>query len=286
MVPSLCVTTLLPSICPNKTPPLSAHHDRHLDSIQQEPEYPDTVSFSTQHTNLACGSRPSSRFDQQGPEESHLKLETEDMEEPVSGTPRVPDQTSRALDSQASHLCQACLSALTMDDLEVGRIYPHHSSVRSLLDAHRRRCYLCSPRLRSMRDENLEILQLLAEGKMPDPTDGSSSLPTHGDLSSACNTRDEIRRLWIDGVRKDGFVSLTGLSIKSHDDYIMWIEIRLNPDYDAALPGGINLYEAHPSTWMEVMAALWYLKRTFIITGKGPSGPSNWLRTRQRMTDS
>lgn len=250
-------------------PPLSAHQNRHLDSTKQKAEQ----LWTLHSTYNSCGSRTSSRFDQTGTEESRLAME--DVEEPVSRTPRVPDQAARALDSQASHLCQACLSALTMHDLEGGRTYPHHSSLRSFLDACQRRCYICSPFLLDIPEEYHRILQLLAEGKLPEPTDESNSISTDEDFPSAIGYRR-----WKSSIRKDELVSLSGLRIERRPGNIMEIVLCLNPDYDEALPAGIKLYEAHPRVWSSVSDTIWFHHGPVIITDKGSSGPFNWLLPR------
>lgn len=199
------------------------------------------------------------------------------MKEPINATPRLPEQTS--VDSQPSHFCQACLSALTMDELEVGKTYPHHRSLRSFLDAHQMKCYICSHLLHFISEHEHKALQLLAEGKMPEPTydDSDSSLSDHSSLPSTHETMDGLEHLWRFACG-GSYVSLTGLGIHSFGD-TMEIKIRLNPAYDEALPAGIKLYEATPSIWNRVSKSLLHARPPLIITPKGPSRPSNRLRT-------
>lgn len=197
------------------------------------------------------------------------------MEEPANATPHVSEETS--LDNQPSHLCQACVSALTMDELEVDRIYPHHRSLRSFLDAHQMGCYICSRLLHRISDHDHYSLQLLAEGKMPEPAHGDPdcSPSDRRFLRSTHRTMNRIERGWRLRAHGGSFVSLTGLRI----DDLMEIEIRLNPAYDGALSAGKKLYEAAPSIWKDVADSFHYADAPVIITAKGPSGLSNQLRT-------
>lgn len=198
--------------------------------------------------------------------------------EPVNATPREPEQT--AVDSQPSHLCHACVSALTMDKLEVDRTYPHHRSLRSFLDAHQMKCYICSHLLHLISEHQHKALQLLAEGKMPEPTHEDSDCSSSDDssLPSMQKTMDEMEYSWRYHARGGSYVSLTGLRVHIDED-TMKIAILLNPAYDEALPAGIKLYEATPSIWNDVSDSLFYANSPLIITAKGPSRPSNRLRT-------
>lgn len=200
------------------------------------------------------------------------------MEEPINATPRLPEQTS--VDRQPSHLCQACLSALTMDELEVGRTYPHHRSLRSFLDAHQMGCYICSRLLHRISEHEHNSLQLLAEGKMPEPTDGDSDCSPSDDnsLPSTREIMDEIEHEWRHEAHGGSYVSLTGLRIYNNDD-LMQVAIRLNPAYDEALPAGVKMYEAIPSIWKDVSDSIFYVDGPVIITAKGPCGPFTQLRT-------
>lgn len=192
------------------------------------------------------------------------------MEEPVSATPRVPEKTSR--DSKPSQLCQACVSALTMDKLEVGRTYPHHKNLRSFLDAHQMKCYICSHLLDLNFEDVHKALQLLAEGKIPEPTNAGSdsSLSDASSLFPTYNFMDEMEQLWEDNNREGSFVSLTGLRVRI-DENLTEIVICLNPAYDEALPGGIKFYEAAPSIWKDVSYSVPYVDAPVIITAEGPS---------------
>lgn len=199
----------------------------------------------------------------------------EDMEEPANATPHVSEETS--LDNQPSHLCHACVSALTIDELEVDRIYPHHRSLRSFLDAHQMGCYICSRLLHRISEHDYYSLQLLAEGKMPEPAHGDPDC-SPSDRRSLRSTRDvmvRIERRWRFRGHGGSFVSLTGLRIYD----LMKIEIRLNPAYDEALSAGKKLYEAAPSIWEDVCASFSHANAPVIITAKGPSGLSNQPRT-------
>lgn len=197
------------------------------------------------------------------------------MEETANATPHVSEETS--LDNQPSYLCQACVSALTMDELEVGRTYPHHGSLRSFLDAHQMGCYICSRLLHRISEHDHYSLQLLAEGKMPESAHGDPdcSPSDRRFLRSTRRTRNRIERGWRLRDYGGSFVSLTGLRI----DDLMEIEICLNPAYDGALSAGKKLYEAAPSTWNDVAVSFHYADAPVIITDKGPSGLSNQPRT-------
>lgn len=200
------------------------------------------------------------------------------MVESVNATPRLPEQT--AVDSQPSHLCHACVSVLTMDELEVDRIYPHHRSLRSFLDAHQMKCYICSHLLHLFSEHEHKALQLLAEGKMPEPTHGDSDCSSSDDcsLSSTQEFMDEMEYSWRLHARGGSYVSLTGILIHIDED-MMEISIRLNPAYDEAFPAGIKLYEATPSIWKDVLDSIFYSNPPLIITAKGSSRPSDRLRT-------
>lgn len=86
---------------------------------------------------------------------------------------QVTDDTSPASDSssqtfsQPSHLCQACLSVITRDDLVGGRYYPHHSSLDTFVQAALDGCYHCSQLLASININDREDIILLAKGKAP-----------------------------------------------------------------------------------------------------------------------
>lgn len=199
------------------------------------------------------------------------------MEKPVYAAPGVPEQTS--LDSSPSHLCQPCVSALTVDELEVGRIYPHHRTLRSCLDAYQMRCYICSSLLEIISEDEHKTLQLLAKGQMPESTNGDSDCSRSYDdsLPSTHKIMDEIENDWRYKAHGGSFVSLTGLRIHTNGN-LMEIAIRLNPAYDEALPAGMKLYEAAPSIWKVVSNSIFLVGAPVVITAKGPSGPSNQLR--------
>lgn len=198
------------------------------------------------------------------------------MEEPVNATPRVPEQTSP--DSQASHLCQACLSVLTMDELEVGKTYPHHNCLKSFLDAHQMRCYICSPLLGAISEDELKTLrtiQLLVEGKISEPINGDCGLPMTSFESSMYSIREIIGFYCQHSDFTSSSVSLTGLRVRENDYRILQAVVYLNPAYDEALQTGGKLYEASPSTWMDVLGKTVQLVAPAIISAKGSSGLSN-----------
>lgn len=167
-----------------------------------------------------------------------------------------------------------------MDELEVGRTYPHHGSLRSFLDARQMGCYICSRVLHRISEHDHYSLQLLAEGKMPEPAHGDPNCNESDRrfLRSLRRTKNGIERRWRFRAHGESFVSLTGLRTYVHD-HLMGIEICLNPAYDEALSAGKKWYEAAPSMWKDVADSFLYADAPVIINAKGPSGLFNQRRT-------
>lgn len=94
-----------------------------------------------------------------------------------------PAPGSAQSSSQPSRLCQACLSVLTRDGLEVWGSYDHHRSPKSLVDAARAMCCICSPLFSSLPPDEQRGLVQLAEGRIPDWCEHSgpenSNSPVH-----------------------------------------------------------------------------------------------------------
>lgn len=78
-----------------------------------------------------------------------------------------PEPDSGQSPSQSTRLCQACLSVLAQDDLEVERDYPHHSTLKAFVEASDMRCYVCSWLLSQVHEDDQSILRQLAEGIVP-----------------------------------------------------------------------------------------------------------------------
>lgn len=79
-----------------------------------------------------------------------------------------PASGSTQSSGQPSRLCQACLSVLTRDDLELCKNYHHHKNPKSLVEAAHAMCYACSPLFWSLPPDAQRSLEQLAEGRMPD----------------------------------------------------------------------------------------------------------------------
>lgn len=73
---------------------------------------------------------------------------------------------SLAEDITAPYLCQACLSVLTMDGLEIGKPYSHHDSLKSLLAAYQMGCNICYLAFHEDMGPPAEVFMVLAEGSV------------------------------------------------------------------------------------------------------------------------
>lgn len=191
------------------------------------------------------------------------------------GEPATPRVSSNGfLDCQASHLCQECLFVLNMAELDVEKTYPHHSSLKSLLDAYYIKCYLCSSLLKGLSAQEREALQQSAEEKMPGSTDGDYSPSKASHLPSTHKIMDKLRFVWGDDLCEESYGSLTGLRIQSREN-IMEIMIRLNLAYNEVLPAGNKLYKAAPTTakaiWGDRCKSPRFMANPVIINAQGPS---------------
>lgn len=180
------------------------------------------------------------------------------------------DQTSRASgssrsSSQPSHLCQACLSVLSRDSLELTKWYPHHRSLDSFTEASHTRCHVCSYLFSSLDVDDQENLELLAAGRVPDRKAIDKKVIVGSDFSDLTETHpDPARR---DAYFRDSFgqttswASFTMMKLKQWEAWgpldannprhaAYWqIQVRLNPMYEAYIPPRLK---AHRSSLKEL----------------------------------
>lgn len=167
--------------------------------------------------------------------------------------------------SQPSHLCQACLSVLARDNLELTKWYPHHSSLDSFIETSHTRCYVCSYLFSSLDIDDQQNLKLLATGKVPDQKAVNKKVIVGSDFSDFRETHpDPVKR---DASFRESFgqttswVSFTMVKLTQWEawgpldannprDAAYWqIQVRLNPMYEAYVPPHLK---AHRSSLKEL----------------------------------
>lgn len=181
------------------------------------------------------------------------------------------DQTSRASgssrsSSQPSHLCQACLSVLSRDSLELTKWYPHHRSLDSFTEASHTRCYVCSYLFSSLDVDDQENLELLAGGRVPDRKAIDKKVIVGSDFSDLTETHPDPtkRDAYFRGSfgQTTSWVSFTMMKLKQWEAWgpldannprhaAYWqIQVRLNPMYEAYIP-------THLKTHRNSLKELW-----------------------------
>lgn len=168
----------------------------------------------------------------------------------MTGVTNSPKSDCGQSASQPSRLCQACLSVLERDGLELGTCYPHHSTMRGFVEASNTRCYVCSyllSRLQRHWPQSLRvILEQLAEGEALDrifveedeDIISGVSYP-RADLRSCL--RDVIET-WDESV---SWVSFTVMRIEARvgsEDYRR-VSVYLNPSHEGYFPLDTGVYD-------------------------------------------
>lgn len=188
------------------------------------------------------------------------------------------DPTTRASGSgqsrgQPSHLCQACLSVLTRDDLELNKLYPHHKDVKALVEASRMRCYICSWLLVNLPTDAQEGLDLLAEGKMPDDTVVQEARPISRFTSDTRGGTLDYIQNYTRGKLGEGefWVSFTNLKIVKLFRRSPEVAFCLNPLYDGYIPSTTRVYDTWLSNiWLSVLGDICNRRNVLaIITPQG-----------------
>lgn len=150
---------------------------------------------------------------------------------------------------QSSRLCQACLSVLEQDGLNLGIFYPHHSTMRDFIKASNTRCYVCSDllsRFQKLWPQLMVIFEQLAEGEALDRIFVGKDADK---IRSVSDSRAELRsclrdviETWDESV---SFVSFTVMRIKARvgsEDYRR-VSVYLNPSHEGYFPLDTGVYD-------------------------------------------
>lgn len=184
-------------------------------------------------------------------------------------------------DPPAPYLCQACLSILTMDGLEIGKPYSHHDSLKSLLAAHQMGCNICC---RAFWGTQAEDFMVLAEGSVPMTMPGYKDHPTDDDnaLSSSEISKRKIQDYWRrtrfeETFRytedKETLISFTGLWISGGMNSLT-VCMRLNPSYEEFIPIGMQTYQKVLwESWRFLAHRICEFCERQLITAQGTSRP-------------
>lgn len=154
--------------------------------------------------------------------------------------PEISPESGRGQSSsQPTRLCQACLSVLARDDLEVGRDYPHHSTLKAFVEASDMTCYVCSWLLSQIWVKHRNILGQLAEGTTPHHMIVEEGETT--DTGASDPRAELIDRLRIGNEMSGESVSwgsFTTMRIEAPDIYESCYQISayLNPSYEGYFP--------------------------------------------------
>lgn len=143
-----------------------------------------------------------------------------------------------------SRLCQACLSVLTRDDLEIAKLYAHHIDLKGFVEASRMKCYICSWVFAGLSQDVQEALRLLAEGKIPANVITHKVEPGIGRKSDhRTRLRNYLEDYWVEGGGVGpgndlSWLSLIGMKIQpsSAGQPHMEILVLLNPFYEVYFP--------------------------------------------------
>lgn len=181
--------------------------------------------------------------------------------------------TSQA-SSQPPHLCQACLSVLKRDNLELKKVYPHHTSVKAFIEACYTRCLICSNLLSKLDIDDQENLMLLAEGKVPDRKIANKMIRHWVDVS-------EFREKYSDPAERDArfrknygeptsWISFTMMNLTQWLGYFN-IQIQLNPMYEAYHPSHLSAYRSSLKTLWKTVSMDWMMesKQALVFTQQG-----------------
>lgn len=180
----------------------------------------------------------------------------------------------------APHLCHACLSVLTMDGLETGRLYPHHKNFRSLLIAHKIGCYLCSPLVTqdwSFESRSLKVLLDREKGGAPKVSEGSCSRDEYryGTLAGWKEDKIEPNSEFAESVESNA--SLTGLGVSAgqegsaeHAGQCIDVCVRLNPSYGIFTADNYEDIGLR-NTWSLFARMLRWTHRQIFVTAEGTS---------------
>lgn len=180
-----------------------------------------------------------------------------------------PNSGSGQTPSQPTRLCQACLSVLTRDDLEVGKDYPHHSTLRALVEASNTRCYVCSWLLSQLWEYDQNVLRQLAEGRTPHhmivEEDGTTN-------TGASDQRTELIDHLRDAIGKRGesvsCISFTTMRIEDPFIYETChkISAHLNPSYEGYFPLDREVYDTLLKNYWQRLSVTRIWEDHFIIT--------------------
>lgn len=157
--------------------------------------------------------------------------------------------------SQPPHLCQACLSVLERDNLEIKEYFPHHTSLEAFVEACFTRCSFCSYLLSLLDNDDQNNLMLLAAGKVPGRNAINKQVKHGDDVSEFTETHsDPVER---DALFRDQFgqttswasftmMQLTGWlpwAVGPHGNY--WrVQVKLNPLYEGYIPPHLTAYRS------------------------------------------
>lgn len=162
-----------------------------------------------------------------------------------------PESGSEQPSSQPTRLCQACLSVLARDNLEVERDYPHHSTLRAFVEASNTKCYVCSWLLSQVWEDYRNTLGQLAEGITPhymiveegETTDtGASDL--RAELIYQLRKVNAFQKVNETSGESVSWVSFTTMRIEAPASYESCCKISayLNPSYEGYFPLDREIY--------------------------------------------
>lgn len=160
--------------------------------------------------------------------------------------------------SQPSHLCQACLSVLARDKLELKRWYPHHTSLDSFIEASHTSCYVCSHLFSDLDIDERKNLKRVAQGKAPDertsneiywgyyPSDFIENLPDPVKKGDHSRVLDNQTIYWASFTMMQLTTwSAWEASYANLGDATYWlIRVRLNSMYEAYIPLHLTAYRS------------------------------------------
>lgn len=186
-----------------------------------------------------------------------------------------PKSGSRQSPTQSTRLCQACLSVLARDDLEVERNYPHHGTLRAFVEASDMRCYVCSWVLSPLPENGQSILRLLAKGTNPHHMiveEGKTTDP--GASDPRAKLIDRLRK--IIGARGESvsWVSFTTMRIEAPTDFEGYRKISayLNPSYEGYFPLDWVFYDDFlKDYWIRLSINSLWTKKLIITSCEGES---------------
>lgn len=151
---------------------------------------------------------------------------------------------------QLSRLCQACLSVLTSENLELREVYSHHNDLKGFVVASRMRCYICSWLFAALSQDSQERLGLLAEGRLPgDMVVRGANLIDGRDFSDErAKLSDFIQKNVTPSMRKkpsedETGASFTVMEIEPRPWIPKTISVLLNPSYEGYFPLLIPVYD-------------------------------------------